>query len=86
MLRYNKHTYNSLYTSPLISISDLPKNCDEVRTYSKVTGEYLIWPTTSVEPFIVLCDMNIVPGRGGHIIIFTLPSLIYIQTHLGDSC
>ncbi|XP_064643492.1 uncharacterized protein LOC135497618 [Lineus longissimus] len=38
---------------------NLPKDCQEVLNKGYGTGEHLIWPKKSLQPFLVTCDMDI---------------------------
>lgn len=56
-------------------IVDLPKDCEEAYKNGYKTGEVMIWPTATVKPFFVYCDMELVPNHGMICKIYT-PSLI----------
>ncbi|XP_052093084.1 uncharacterized protein LOC127729350 isoform X2 [Mytilus californianus] len=44
---------------------DLPKDCEEVyKNGFQKSGEFMIYPTTNAQPYMVYCDMEIVPGHG----------------------
>lgn len=47
-----------------LNIADLPKDCEDVRIQGYKSGEFMIWPTTDVTPYMVYCDMELVPGHG----------------------
>ncbi|XP_052804943.1 uncharacterized protein LOC128234628 [Mya arenaria] len=47
---------------------DLPEDCQDAYERGSRTGEHLIWPSTEVEPFLVYCDMDILPDGGVTII------------------
>ena len=48
--------------------TDLPKNCEEALHWDppyEKSGDVLVWPHSSVDPFLVYCDMdNIIKDRG----------------------
>ena len=43
---------------------DLPKDCEDVHNQGYKSGEFMIWPSTDVTPYMVYCDMELVPGHG----------------------
>lgn len=43
---------------------DIPKDCEEAFNLGFKTGDVLIMPSPNVEPFFVVCDMELVPGHG----------------------
>ena len=43
---------------------DLPKDCEDAKVRGLETGEVLIWPSEDIDPFLVYCDMDMVPYRG----------------------
>ncbi|KAK3105571.1 hypothetical protein FSP39_000840 [Pinctada imbricata] len=43
---------------------DLPKDCEEAYQLGYETGEVLIYPAVSEDPFFVMCDMTMVPNHG----------------------
>lgn len=49
---------------PKIFYTGLPENCQKVLELGKKSGEHLIWPVDEVEPFLVYCDMDTIPGTG----------------------
>ncbi|KAK6182886.1 hypothetical protein SNE40_010470 [Patella caerulea] len=45
-----------------------PKDCEEAHKRGYTTGEVMIYPSASLDPFFVYCDMKIKPGHGVAII------------------
>ncbi|XP_053408175.1 uncharacterized protein LOC123560993 [Mercenaria mercenaria] len=44
---------------------DLPKDCQDVyERGNDLSSEYLIWPDENVAPYLVYCNMDILPGKG----------------------
>ncbi|ESP02989.1 hypothetical protein LOTGIDRAFT_230443 [Lottia gigantea] len=48
---------------------DLPENCEEAKVKGYKTGEVMIYPSSSLDPFFVYCDMEINPGRGTAVVL-----------------
>ncbi|XP_046570317.1 uncharacterized protein LOC124278610 isoform X1 [Haliotis rubra] len=42
----------------------LPENCQEAAEMGMTSGEILVYPSSAIPPFLVYCDMNLVPGKG----------------------
>lgn len=47
-----------------MKFTDLPKDCEEAYKNGYKTGEVMIWPTATIKPFFVYCDMELVPNHG----------------------
>lgn len=54
-----------------MKFTDLPKDCEEAYKKGYKTGEVMIWPTATIKPFFVYCDMELVPNHGTFIAIFS---------------
>lgn len=48
----------------MMKFTDLPKDCEEAYKNGFKTGEVMIWPTATIKPFFVYCDMELVPNHG----------------------
>lgn len=63
-------------------IVDLPKDCEEAYKNGYKTGEVMIWPTATVKPFFVYCDMELVPNHGMICKIYTPSLILYLIFYL----
>lgn len=59
------YRYQHKFLYNYFSVLDLPKDCEEVyKNGFQKSGEFMIYPTTDAQPYMVYCDMEIVPGHG----------------------
>nr|XP_011437301.2 uncharacterized protein LOC105335200 isoform X1 [Crassostrea gigas] len=61
-------TLTNVRCGPPGEVFDLPKDCEEAYKNGFKTGEVMIWPTATIKPFFVYCDMELVPNHGVTII------------------
>lgn len=59
-----------------MKFTDLPKDCEEAYKNGYKTGEVMIWPTATIKPFFVYCDMELVPNHGMCIAVFWFSPLL----------
>lgn len=64
-----------------MKFTDLPKDCEEAYKNGYKTGEVMIWPTATIKPFFVYCDMELVPNHGMCIAVFSGSPLYVINIH-----
>ncbi|WAR04466.1 FCGBP-like protein [Mya arenaria] len=65
---YGHETDRQVMPIEQLNFGDLPEDCQDAYERGSRTGEHLIWPSTEVEPFLVYCDMDILPDGGVTII------------------
>lgn len=63
-----------------MKFTDLPKDCEEAYKNGYKTGEVMIWPTATIKPFFVYCDMELVPNNGMCIAVFSGSPLYLINS------
>lgn len=68
-----------------MKFTDLPKDCEEAYKNGYKTGEVMIWPTATIKPFFVYCDMELVPNHGMCIAVFS-GSPLYVKKFISKFC